>query len=60
MEIKSLIISLQKKQLEIDEAIRRDAIFEERLKLHREKKELKIRIKNYIERSNLVFSGKIR
>ena len=51
-EIKRLISLLQEKQQEIDEARNRDAIFEERRKLHLEMKELSIRLRNSLEKSN--------
>jgi regulator of replication initiation timing len=52
-EIKDLIASLQKKQQEIDEAKKSDAIFEERMRLHLEMKELNNRLKASLEKSNL-------
>ena len=54
LEIKRLISLVAKKQREVDQAKRRDAILEERLKLHQEIKELNNRIKAFLENSHVV------
>jgi len=54
LEIKRLISLVAKKQREVDQAKRRDAILEERLKLHQEIKELNNRIKVFLEKSHFV------
>ena len=54
MEIKRLINLVAKKQREVEQAKRRDAILEERLKLHQEMKELNNRIKVFLEKSHFV------
>ena len=54
MEIKRLIALVAKKQREVDQAKRRDAIFEERLKLLQEIRELNSRIKAHLEKSHVV------
>ena len=54
MEIKKLINLVAKKQREVEQAKRRDAILEERLKLHQEIKELNNRIKTFLEKSHVV------
>ena len=54
MEIKRLIALVAIKQREVEQAKSRDAVLEERLKLHHQIKELNSRIKMVLKNSHFV------